>query len=84
MYQAFLGPYEEFKTFFHGHTYTGNPLGAAVGLASLDIFAQDRIIEGLPVKIELLARRLAAMAEASPRGGYPPARPDGGPRTGGG
>ena len=63
VYEAFLGEYEEFKTFFHGHTYTGNPLGAAVGLASLDIFAQDRVIEGLAAKIELLAGRLAAMAE---------------------
>ncbi len=63
VYQAFLGEYEEFKTFFHGHTYTGNPLGAAVGLASLDIFAQDRVIEGLPAKIAQLAGRLAAMAE---------------------
>ena len=63
VYAAFLGEYAEFKAFFHGHTYTGNPLGAAVGLASLDIFAQDRVLEGLPAKIELLAGRLAAMAE---------------------
>ena len=63
IYQAFLGEYEEFKAFFHGHTYTGNPLGAAVGLASLDIFAQDRVIEGLPAKIAQLAGRLAVMAE---------------------
>jgi adenosylmethionine-8-amino-7-oxononanoate aminotransferase len=63
VYQAFLGEYEEFKTFFHGHTYSGNPLGAAVGLASLDIFAQDRVLEGLPAKVELLAGRLANLAE---------------------
>jgi adenosylmethionine-8-amino-7-oxononanoate aminotransferase len=62
VYQAFLGEYEEFKTFFHGHTYTGNPLGAAVGLASLDIFAQDRVLEGLGAKIELLTQRLKKMA----------------------
>jgi adenosylmethionine-8-amino-7-oxononanoate aminotransferase len=35
VFDAFLGRYEEFKTFFHGHSYTGNPLGAAVSLASL-------------------------------------------------
>jgi adenosylmethionine-8-amino-7-oxononanoate aminotransferase len=61
IYQAFLGEYEEFKTFFHGHTYTGNPLGAAVGLASLEVFRQDRVLEGLVPKIDWLARRLREM-----------------------
>jgi adenosylmethionine-8-amino-7-oxononanoate aminotransferase len=37
IFKAFLGEYEEFKTFFHGHSYTGNPLGAAAALASLDV-----------------------------------------------
>ena len=37
IFDAFLGTYEEFKTFFHGHSFTGNQLGAAAGLASLDI-----------------------------------------------
>lgn len=63
VYQAFLGAFEEFKTFFHGHTYTGNPLGAAVGLASLDIFAKDQVLAGLPAKTAQLAGRLEKMAE---------------------
>jgi adenosylmethionine-8-amino-7-oxononanoate aminotransferase len=63
VYQAFLGAYQDFKAFFHGHTYTGNPLGAAVGLASLDIFAQDRVIEGLAAKTAQLAGRLTMMVE---------------------
>ena len=37
VFAAFLGEYEEFKTFFHGHSFTGNQLGAAASLASLDI-----------------------------------------------
>ena len=37
VFDAFLGEYEEFKTFFHGHSFTGNQLGAAAGLASLEI-----------------------------------------------
>jgi adenosylmethionine-8-amino-7-oxononanoate aminotransferase len=37
VFDAFLGEYEEFKTFFHGHSFTGNQLGSAAGLASLDI-----------------------------------------------
>jgi adenosylmethionine---8-amino-7-oxononanoate aminotransferase len=63
VYQAFLGAYEDFKAFFHGHTYTGNPLGAAVGLASLDIFAQDKVLDGLPAKIAQLTGRLQQLAE---------------------
>jgi len=37
VFEAFLGEYDEFKTFFHGHSFTGNQLGAAAGLASLEI-----------------------------------------------
>jgi adenosylmethionine-8-amino-7-oxononanoate aminotransferase len=37
VFAAFLGEYEEFKTFFHGHSFTGNQLGASAGLASLEI-----------------------------------------------
>jgi len=62
IYEAFLGEFHEFKTFFHGHTFTGNPLAAAAGLASLEIFKKDRVIEGLGEKIGLLARELAALA----------------------
>ena len=38
VYRAFYGRYDEFKTFFHGHSYTGNPLGCAVALANLEVF----------------------------------------------
>jgi len=37
VFDAFLGEYHEFKAFFHGHSYTGNQLGAAAALASLEI-----------------------------------------------
>ncbi len=63
VYDAFLGEYAEFKTFFHGHTYTGKPLAAAAGLANLDIFAKDEVIAGLAPKIELLAGLLGRMAD---------------------
>lgn len=39
VFDAFLGEYEEFRTFFHGHSFTGNQLGAAVALESLDVLA---------------------------------------------
>ncbi len=42
VWRAFLGSYAESKTFFHGHTYGGNPLGAAVAIASLDVFVEEQ------------------------------------------
>lgn len=60
IYEAFLGPYESFKTLFHGHTYTGNPLACAVALANLDVFEEERTLERLEPKIAQLARRLEA------------------------
>jgi adenosylmethionine-8-amino-7-oxononanoate aminotransferase len=58
VYGAFLGEHHEFKTFFHGHTYTGNPLACAAALANLEVFVSARTLEQLAPKIDFLARRL--------------------------
>jgi adenosylmethionine---8-amino-7-oxononanoate aminotransferase len=63
VYEAFLGAPAEAKTFFHGHTYTGNPVACAVALANLDIFERERTVEALQPKIALIERRLAEIAE---------------------
>jgi adenosylmethionine-8-amino-7-oxononanoate aminotransferase len=59
IYSAFLGEYKEFKTFFHGHTYTGNPLGCAAALASLELFERESIIEKMQPRISYLGKRLS-------------------------
>lgn len=58
IYRAFLGTYEEFKTFFHGHSYTGNPLGCAVALANLEIFRSEQTLAKLQPKISRLSTLL--------------------------
>jgi adenosylmethionine-8-amino-7-oxononanoate aminotransferase len=63
IYEGFLGEHEQFRTFFHGHTYTGNPLACAAGLATLDVFRDERTLERLQPKIEQLADLLQPVAE---------------------
>jgi adenosylmethionine-8-amino-7-oxononanoate aminotransferase len=58
IFSAFLGEYGEFKTFFHGHTYTGNPLGCAVAMASLELFEREGILEKMQPRIAYLGQRL--------------------------
>jgi adenosylmethionine---8-amino-7-oxononanoate aminotransferase len=61
IFEAFLGAPEQGRTFFHGHTYSGNALGCAAALATLKIFEDRRIIESLPKKAAHLAEALAPL-----------------------
>lgn len=58
IYDAFLGAPAEQKTFFHGHSYTGNPLACNAALASLKIFEQEEVLKNLQPKIAHLHARL--------------------------
>ena len=62
IWNAFLGEHHEAKTFFHGHTFGGNPLGAAASLASLELFEEEQTLANMQPKIARLADHLQAIA----------------------
>jgi adenosylmethionine-8-amino-7-oxononanoate aminotransferase len=62
VYDGFLGAHEEFRTFFHGHTFTGNPLACAAALASLEAFEREGTLLRLQPKIRLLGELLRDLA----------------------
>jgi len=74
IFDGFLFPYKDQKTFFHGHTYTGNPLACAAALANLKVFEKEKTLYNLPPKIRLLTdelrrfRRLAHVGDVRQKG----------------
>jgi len=63
VFRSFLGPFEAKRTFFHGHTYAGNPLACAAATASMRLMTSRRVVEGLPAKVAALARALAPLQD---------------------
>jgi len=63
IYSAFLGNYTEMKTFFHGHTYSGNPLGCAAAIASIELFESENVLGAAERKAAFLAQKLDSVRE---------------------
>lgn len=58
IYDAFYDDFSKLKTFYHGHSFTGNPIACAVALETLKIMDEAKIIEHLPFKIEVFKKSL--------------------------
>ena len=69
IYEGFLGAHPEYRTFFHGHTYTGNPLACAAAIATLDIFERENTLERVSARSaqlnELLEEKIADLPQVA-------------------
>jgi len=63
VFSAFLGDVAEGKTFYYGHSYSGNPLGCAAALANLEIFEREQTLQNLAPKIQILAHLLEGLRD---------------------
>ncbi|NPA58450.1 MAG: adenosylmethionine--8-amino-7-oxononanoate transaminase [Aquificae bacterium] len=63
IFNEFLGEFGEAKHFYHGHTYTGNPLACSVAIANLEVFEEEKTLTKLQPKIKLLQEKLEGFWE---------------------
>jgi adenosylmethionine---8-amino-7-oxononanoate aminotransferase len=63
IYEGFLGEYRDLRTFFHGHTYTGNPLACAAAIANIDLFQAENTLVRLQPRIAFLSKQLLTLRE---------------------
>ena len=63
IYKVFLGNYRDLKSFFHGHTYTGNQLACAAAIANLSLFKKEGTLRKMQPRIKILEREIAKISE---------------------
>ena len=59
IYESFLGKYEEMKHFFHGHTFTGNPLACSVAITNLEMYTKNKLISKIQPRCKQLESRVS-------------------------
>lgn len=69
VFEAFLGRYDELKTFFYGHSYCANPLGCAAALGNLRVFEEEDVLAAIRPRIEFFAEKLRETVNRSPHFG---------------
>jgi len=63
IYESFLGRYDEMKHFFHGHTFTGNPLACATALANLEMYKKNKLISKIQTSAKQFESRISEINE---------------------
>jgi adenosylmethionine---8-amino-7-oxononanoate aminotransferase len=63
VFSGFLGPFDAFKTFFHGHTYTGNPLACSVAIENINLFKKEQTLKKMKGKVALLKKELKRFSD---------------------
>lgn len=66
VFDKFIGACSENKTFYYGHSFTAHPIGCAAAMASLDVFENERVLENLPPKMQLMAELGAELERTNP------------------
>ena len=65
IYESFLGEYSENKQLYHGHTFTGNPIGCATAIANIEEYQRQKLIQQIRQNSKYILNRLKELESCS-------------------